>query len=130
MKFKKRAVLGVLLSTGLYLLDNLRERMPDNIDDIKGKARETYQTASDRLGRATDVLRGKEDSQMLSGSIALPAPLGKIGPVFGFPKRARCASSLMASFEMIGIGALLLRLFGSVVIPFQIERAISSSPSP
>jgi hypothetical protein len=41
MKFKKRAVLGVLLSTGLYLLDNLRERMPDNIDDIKGKARET-----------------------------------------------------------------------------------------
>jgi hypothetical protein len=38
MKSKKRAVLGVLLSTGLYLLDNLRERMPDNIDDIKGKA--------------------------------------------------------------------------------------------
>jgi hypothetical protein len=39
MKSKKRAVLGVLLSTCLYLLDNLRERMPDNIDDIKGKAR-------------------------------------------------------------------------------------------
>jgi hypothetical protein len=71
MKFKKRAVLGVLLSTGLYLLDNLRERMPDNIDDIKAKARETYETASDRLGRATDVLRGKEDSQML-GKVGAP----------------------------------------------------------
>jgi hypothetical protein len=30
---------------------------------------------------------------------------------------------------MIGIGALLLRLFGSVVIPFQIERAISNPPA-
>ena len=66
---------------------------------------------------------------MLSGSIAYPAPLGKIGPVFGFPRRAPCASSLVASFGMIGIGALLVRLFGSVVIPFQIERAISNSPS-
>ena len=71
MKSKKRAVLGVLLSTGLYLLDNLRERMPDNIDDIKAKARETYETASDPLGRSTDVLRGTEDSQML-GKVGAP----------------------------------------------------------
>src|SRR5580692_5603999 len=76
MKSKKRAVLGVLLSTGLYLLDNLREQMPDNIDDIKGKARETYETASDRLGRATDVLRGKEDSQMLGKVGALLIGVG------------------------------------------------------
>ena len=65
MKMKKREVLGVLLSAGLYLLNNLRERLPDTIDDIKGKARETYETASDRLGRAAAVLRGKEDSHML-----------------------------------------------------------------
>ena len=65
MKFKKRALFGVLLSTGLYLLDNLRERLPDNVENIKGRARERYETASDRLGRATDVLRGKEDSQIL-----------------------------------------------------------------
>src|SRR5215469_189098 len=35
--------------------------------------------------------------------------------------------ALAASFAMIGIGALLLRLFGAVVIPFQIERAINNS---
>ena len=66
MKFKKReSLLGVLLSTGLYLLDTLRGRMPDNVDDIKGRAKETYETASERLGHATDALAGKEDSQML-----------------------------------------------------------------
>jgi hypothetical protein len=59
----------------------------------------------------------------LSGSSALPAPLGKISLTLGFRRDARWASSLAVSFGMIGIGALLLRLFGSVVIPFQIERA-------
>jgi YtxH-like protein len=66
MKFKKKELLlGVLLGTGLHLLGHLRERLPDNMDDIKGRARETYETASDRLGRATNALRGKEDSQIL-----------------------------------------------------------------
>ena len=65
MRFRKREpLLGVLLSTGLYLLDNLRERLPDNMDDIKDRARQTYETASDRLGRATNVLRGKEESRV------------------------------------------------------------------
>jgi hypothetical protein len=33
MKFKKQeSLLNVLLGTGLYVLDNLRERLPDNID--------------------------------------------------------------------------------------------------
>ena len=76
MKFKKREVLGILLSTGLYLLDNLRERLPDKVENIKGKARETYETASDRLGRATDALRGKEDSQVLSNVGALLIGVG------------------------------------------------------
>jgi hypothetical protein len=76
MKFKKREVLGVLLSTGLYLLDNLRERLPDKVENIKGKAQETYETASSRLGRATDALRGKEDSQVLSNVGALLIGVG------------------------------------------------------
>jgi hypothetical protein len=76
MKFKKRAVLGALLSTGLYLLDNLRERMPDNIDDIKAGAREKYETASDRLGRATNALAGREDSQIFGKVGALLIGVG------------------------------------------------------
>jgi hypothetical protein len=77
MKFKKReSILGVLLSTGLYLFDTLRGRMPDNVDDIKGRAKETYETASERLGRATDALAGKEDSQMLGKVGALLIGVG------------------------------------------------------
>jgi len=101
MKFKKREVLGVLLSTGLYLLDNLRERLPDNVENIKGKARETYETASDRLGRATDALRGKEDSQILGkiGALLLGVGVGVgvgllIAPARGDETRADIAKKV------------------------------------
>ena len=60
MKFKKRELLlGVLLGTGLHLLNNLRDRLPDNMDDIKDRARRRYETASDRLGRLWLRGRGK-----------------------------------------------------------------------
>jgi len=65
MKFKKKELLlGVLLGTGLNLLSNLRDHLPDNMDDFKDRARERYETASDRLGRVTNVLRGKEESRI------------------------------------------------------------------
>jgi hypothetical protein len=77
MKSKKSgALLGVLFSTGLYLLDNLRERLPANADDIKGRVKETYETASDRLGRAADALSGKEDSQIFGRVGALLIGVG------------------------------------------------------
>jgi hypothetical protein len=37
MKSKKRAVLDVLLSTSLYLVDNLPERTPDNVHEKKAE---------------------------------------------------------------------------------------------
>ena len=53
MKFKnKELFLGVLLGTGLNLLNSLRERLPDNLDDIKDRVRDTYGTASERVRRA------------------------------------------------------------------------------
>ncbi len=101
MKFKKReSILGVLLSTGLYLLDTLRGRMPDNVDDIKGRARETYETASERLGRNTDALAGKEDSQMLGkvGALLIGVGIGVgvgllIAPARGKESRANIAKN-------------------------------------
>jgi hypothetical protein len=108
MKFKKRAVLGALLSTGLYLLDNLRERMPDNIDDIKAGAREKYETASDHLGRAADALRGKEDSHMLGkvGALLLGVGIGVgvgllFAPASGAETRADIASKVSAFGEKV-----------------------------
>ena len=77
MRFKKREPLfSVLLDTGLYLLDSLRGRLPDNVDDIKDRVRDTYDTASDRVSRAADALRGEEDSQLLGKVGALLIGVG------------------------------------------------------
>jgi YtxH-like protein len=96
MRFKKRELLlSVLVGTGLHLLNSLRERLPDNMDDIKGRVRETYDTASERVVRATDALRGKEDSQILGkvGALLIGVGIGVgigvlIAPASGEETRA------------------------------------------
>ena len=77
MRFKKREPLfSVLLDTGLNVLDSLRERLPDNADDIKDRVRDTYDTASDRVSRATYALRGERDSHIFSTIGALVIGVG------------------------------------------------------
>ena len=77
MKFKKKELLlGVLLGTGLNLLNSLREHLPDNVDDIKDRVRDTYATAYNRVSRATDALRGEEDSHVLGKVGALLIGVG------------------------------------------------------
>jgi hypothetical protein len=76
MKLRKENVLlNVLLGTGLYLLDSMRDRLSDGMDDMKSRARDTYDTASDRVGRATDVIRG-EDHRFLSTAAAVALGIG------------------------------------------------------
>jgi hypothetical protein len=77
MTFKKKEpFLGVLLGIGLNLLDSLRERLPDNFDDVKGRVRDTYDTASRRVSRARYALRGEEDSHILGNVGALLMGVG------------------------------------------------------
>jgi hypothetical protein len=77
MRFKKKELLlSLLLGTGLHLLNSLRERLPDNVDDIKDRLRDTYDTASDRVSRATNALRGERDSQILGKVGALLIGVG------------------------------------------------------
>ena len=96
MGFRKREPLvGILLGTGLYLLNDLRERLPDTMDDIKGRARETYDTASDRLGRATNALRGKKDSHILGKVGALLIGVG-VGVGFGLLIAPRSGEEIRA----------------------------------
>ena len=77
MTFKKKEpFLGVLLGIGLNLLDSLRERLPDNFDDVKGRVRDTYDTASRRVSRASYALRGEEDSHILGNVGALLIGVG------------------------------------------------------
>jgi hypothetical protein len=77
MKFKKKELLlGILLGAGVNLLNSLRAQLPDDLDDIKTRVRDTYGTASDRVSRASDVLRGEEDSHMLGKAGALLIGVG------------------------------------------------------
>src|ERR1700680_2551497 len=103
MKFKKqKTLLGAVLGAGLYhLFDSLRERLPDTMDDIKGRIRDTYDTASDRVSRATDALRGEEDSQILGKAVALAIGVGigvgiglLIAPTSGEETRADIADKV------------------------------------
>ncbi len=96
MRFNKREPLfSVLLDTGINLLDSLRERLPDNADDIKDRVRDTYDTATHRVGRAANALRGKEDSQILGkvGTLLIGVGIGLgvgllIAPASGEETRA------------------------------------------
>jgi len=56
----RKALLSMLMGTGLYLLDPLRNRLADRLDHLSDRAQDTYETASDRLGRATRVIRGTD----------------------------------------------------------------------
>jgi len=76
MRLRKENILtNVLLGTGLYLLDSLRDRFAEGVDDIRGRARDTYDTASERVSRASDVLRG-EDHPGLNAGVALLIGVG------------------------------------------------------
>ena len=74
--------LKLLLGTTLYVLDQsdrstkkIRNRAADNFDDLRDLAQEKYEVASDRLGRATRVIRG-DDHQVLSNVLSLAAGIG------------------------------------------------------
>jgi gas vesicle protein len=87
MKSRKENILmNVLLGTGLYLLDSMRDRFADSVEEFRGRTKETYEdlrskakdgyeTATERVSRATDALRG-EDSSLLSTTASLLIGIG------------------------------------------------------
>ena len=63
MRLRKENILwNVLLGTSVYLLDTLRSRLSEGIEDISDRARDTYSEASKRAGRAVEVVRGEDHS--------------------------------------------------------------------
>ena len=77
MRFKKRkSLLSVLIDSGLDVLTSMRERMPDDLGDLKDTVRETYDTASNRVGRAAGAFRGEEESHIFSTVSALVIGVG------------------------------------------------------
>jgi hypothetical protein len=102
MRFRNRKPLSIILAdAGLQLLDSLQDHLPDNMDDIKGKVRDTYSTASTRVSRATNALRGEEESQIFGKAIALVVGVGigigiglLIAPASGEETRADIADKV------------------------------------
>lgn len=76
MRLRKENILwNVLLGSGVYLLDSLRDRISEGIGDIGDRARDTYDEAARRASRATDVIRG-EDHRGLGTAAALLIGIG------------------------------------------------------
>lgn len=55
----KNQLLKVLLGTGLYLLDPVRDRIADKVNDISDRAKDTYDDAVDRVSDISDSIRGR-----------------------------------------------------------------------
>jgi hypothetical protein len=74
--------LKLLLGTSLYLLEQsdgatkgVRDRAGDHLSDLRDAAQEKYETAADRVARASRAIRG-EDSHLLSNTLRFVAGLG------------------------------------------------------
>jgi gas vesicle protein len=68
---KEKILLNVLLGAGFYLLDSLRDRVSDNVEDwgekarhrygdLRDRAKDVYSTASERFDRVNDAIRGDD----------------------------------------------------------------------
>lgn len=75
MRTRNKALTNVLLGAGAYMLESLRERFSDNVEDFRDRARETYGVASARTSRAAAALRG-EDSNIWGSAAALLVGVG------------------------------------------------------
>jgi gas vesicle protein len=65
--------LKLLLGTSLYLLEQsdhttkkARDRAAERIDDLQDVARQKYQTAADRVARASRAIRGEENEVLFN----------------------------------------------------------------
>jgi YtxH-like protein len=71
----------VLLGTGLDLLDLVRHRAADHAESISEKAKDAYDEASGRVGRASRAITG-EDRSGISSTAALLLGVG-VGVALG-----------------------------------------------
>jgi len=100
---KQKLLLNVLLGTGAYLLYSMRHRLGD-IEDLRDRARESYETASRRIGRARDALRG-QDYRALSTVTTLMGVGAGVGlgmlvaPASGRKTRADISEIARESYE-------------------------------
>jgi len=113
---KEKILLDVLLGAGLYLLDSVRDRVSDNVEgwsdrahdrysDLRGRAKDAYSTASERLSRANDALRHDDHSLMrTTGAVLLGVGVGVgigmlVAPASGKETRDNLAEQMRDRFS-------------------------------
>ncbi len=105
MKIRNQnALLKALLGAGLYMLDPVRDRFADRIDDWSEKAHEGFDVASDRVTRAGRAIRG-EDGNGLGTAAALLIGLGigvGVGLLFAPASGEETRSNLADRVQGIG----------------------------
>src|ERR1017187_6054882 len=74
--------LKLLLGTGLYLLEQsdqstrkIRDRAAENLNDLRDLAQDKYETATDRVSKASRAIRG-DDGQFVSNALSMAAGVG------------------------------------------------------
>jgi YtxH-like protein len=86
-RVSNKTLFNVLLGTGLYLLDPLRDRLVERIEGLgdrakdaydthSGRAKDAYETGARRVRKASDVLQGEDDSHIWGTVGALLVGLG------------------------------------------------------
>ena len=110
---KDKVLMNILLGTGVYLLDSWRNRMGGTVEDLRSRAQDTYETAADRVSRASDVIRG-EDSHVLGTAAAALLGLGigmglglLLAPASGEETRSNIASKARDIRERVSSRAAL-----------------------
>lgn len=95
---KDKVLMNILLGTGVYLLDSWRNRLGGTVEDLRSRAQDTYETAADRVSRASDVIRG-EDRHVVGTATAALLGLGigvglglLLAPASGEETRSNIAS--------------------------------------
>jgi hypothetical protein len=81
--------LKLLLGTGLYLLEQsdistkkIRDRAAGNLSDLRDIAQDKFDTATDRVSRASRAIRGDDEGQFVGNALSLAAGVG-IGLALG-----------------------------------------------
>jgi hypothetical protein len=67
--------MNILLGAGVYLLDSWRNRLGGTVEDLRSRGQDTYETAADRVSRASEIIRG-EDSHVVGTATAALLGLG------------------------------------------------------
>lgn len=103
--------LKMLLGATMYVLDQadestkkVRSRAASNIDDLRDLAQDKYETASDRVARASRAIRG-EDSQVLGNVLSLAAGIGigvGIGMLFAPSSGEQTRKAVADKVQMFG----------------------------